>query len=162
MSAALTTAAPRTPTPSGSGQMQLITVDVRGQAWGIPIDAVREVLSAQSITPVPLAPPAVVGVLNLRGRIVTLLDLRVPLGMAPTDKPEEAMQVVVEHEGELYSLIIDAVGDSLSLDAVELEAPPKTMDSHWRGLTQGIVKNDGQLLLILSLDRLVQAVSVAD
>jgi purine-binding chemotaxis protein CheW len=141
--------------------IQLISVDVRGQSWGIPISAVREVLSAQSITPVPLAPPAVVGVLNLRGRIVTLLDLRVPLGLEPTAEPARAMQVVVEHEGELYSLIIDAVGESLSLDGGELEAPPKTMDCRWRDLTQGIVKNGDQLLLILSLDRLVQAVSVA-
>lgn len=149
------------PLGAAAQPIQLISVEVLGQSWGIPIGAVREVLSAQSITPVPLAPPAVVGVLNLRGRVVTLVDLRIPFGLEPTQDPAKAMQVVIEHEGELYSLIIDDVGESLNLLAGDLEAPPKTMDSRWRGLTQSIVKTDGNLLLVLSLDRLVQAVSAA-
>ena len=144
---------------TGAGELQLISVEVMGQSWGIPIAAVREVLGPQSITPVPLAPPALAGSLNLRGRIVTVLDLRTPLGAAPTEAPEQAMEIVVEQGGELYSLLIDAVGESLSLPAAALEPPPQTMNSRWRGLTDGIVKMDGQLLLVLSLQRLVAAIA---
>lgn len=146
---------------TADGTLQLISVAILGQSWSIPIGAVREVLGAQAITPVPLAPPAVAGALNLRGRIVTLLDLRVPLGLEPTVAPERSMQVVVEHQGELYSLIIDGVGDSVSVAAREVEPAPRTMDPRWRGLTEGIVKTGDGLLLILSLDRLVESVSIA-
>jgi purine-binding chemotaxis protein CheW len=139
--------------------LQLISVEVVGQSWGIPIAAVREVLGPQPLTPIPLAPPAVAGSLNLRGRIVTVLDLRATLGLGPTAQPEQATEIVIEQAGELYSLMIDGVGDALSFPATALEPPPQTMDSRWRGLTDGIVKLDGHLLLVLSLDRLLAAVA---
>ncbi|MDO9714229.1 chemotaxis protein CheW [Paracraurococcus lichenis] len=140
---------------------QSVSVVVAGQSWGIPIAAVREVLGPQAITPVPLAPPAVAGSLNLRGRIVTVLDLRTALGLPPTVSPERATEVVVEQEGNLYSLLIDEIGDAMDLAAGTVEAPPQTMDARWRALATGIVKLDGRLLLLLDLDRLLGAVGTA-
>lgn len=145
----------------GAAPLQLISVEVVGQSWGIPIAAVREVLGPQPLTRIPLAPAAVAGSLNLRGRIVTVLDLRATLGLGPTTAPEKATEIVIEQAGELYSLMIDAVGDALSFPATALEPPPQTMDARWRGLTDGIVKLDGHLLLVLSLDRLLAAVATA-
>lgn len=140
---------------------QSVSVVVAGQSWGIPIAAVREVLGPQGITPVPLAPPAVAGSLNLRGRIVTVLDLRVALGLGPTESPERATEVVVEHGGDLYSLLIDEIGDAMDLSAGTIEAPPQTMDPRWRALATGIVKLEGRLLLTLDLERLLGAVGDA-
>jgi purine-binding chemotaxis protein CheW len=140
---------------------QSVSVVVAGQSWGIPIAKVREVLGPQAITPVPLAPPAVAGSLNLRGRIVTVLDLRTTLGLEPTAAPERATEVVVEHDGDLYSLLIDEIGDAMDLSAGSIETPPQTMDPRWRALATGIVKLDGRLLLMLDLDRLLGAVGTA-
>jgi purine-binding chemotaxis protein CheW len=142
-------------------ELQLVSVEVVGQSWGIPIAAVREVLGPQPLTPVPLAPPAVAGSLNLRGRIVTVLDLRATLGLGRTAEPEQATEIVIEQDGELYSLMIDKVGDALTFPMAALEAPPQTMDGRWRSLTDGIIKQDGSLLLVLALDRLLAAVATA-
>jgi purine-binding chemotaxis protein CheW len=147
-------------TASASAHIQTVSVVVAGQNWGIPIAKVREVLGPQTITPVPLAPRAVAGSLNLRGRIVTVLDLRTTLGLPPTAEPAAASEVVVEHGGDLYSLLIDAVGDATALPAEAVEPPPQTLDAAWRALTSGIVKLDGQLLLVLDLDSLLRAVTV--
>lgn len=160
MTAALATA-PTAPVAAAATQLQLISVEVVGQSWGIPIDAVREVLGPQPLTRIPLAPAAVAGSLNLRGRIVTVLDLRATLGLGPTVAPEQATEIVIEQDGELYSLMIDGVGDALTFPINAMEPPPQTMDSRWRGLTDGIVKLDGHLLLVLSLDRLLAAVATA-
>ena len=141
--------------------LQLVSVEVVGQSWGIPIAAVREVLGPQSLTPVPLAPPAVAGFLNLRGRIVTVLDLRATLGLGRTEEPERATEIVIEQDGELYSLMIDGVGDALTFPASAMEQPPQIMDARWRGLTDGIIKLDGKLLLVLGLDRMLAAVATA-
>jgi purine-binding chemotaxis protein CheW len=97
---------------SGSGrahgiQQSFVTASIAGQRIGIPIAEVQDVLNKQKIHNIPLSLPAVVGALNLRGRIVTALDLRLCLNLAPCAAPESAMSIVVEYENELYSLLVD-------------------------------------------------------
>ena len=92
-------------------QQSFLTASIAGQRIGIPIAEVQDVLNKQKIHKIPLSPPAIVGALNLRGRIVTALDLRLCLNLEPCAVPESAMSIVVEDENELYSLLVDEIGD---------------------------------------------------
>jgi purine-binding chemotaxis protein CheW len=134
---------------------ELVTVTVGGQLFGIPVLQVQDVLGTQRITRIPLASDEIAGSLNLRGRIVTAIDLRVRLGLANTAERDGRMSVVVEHGGELYSLLVDAVGEVLNIDPAALERNPGTLDAGWRDVSAGICKLDGQLLVVLDVARLL-------
>jgi purine-binding chemotaxis protein CheW len=127
----------------------LVTMQVAGQACGISVESVRDVLGGQVISRIPLAPQAIAGSLNLRGRIVTVLDVRILLELGPTEAPEMAMNVVIEHRGELYSLLVDQVGDVLEVDPGKVEAVPQTVMPTWKSVSAGIVKLKSDLVLIL-------------
>ena len=131
---------------------QFVTFTIGGQLCGIPVLQVRDVLAPQEITPIPLAPPAVAGSLNLRGRIVTSVDLRVRLGLPTGDVGQDRMSVVVEHHGDLYSLIIDSVGEVLELSSEKRERLPATLDASWSSYSTGIYRLDDGLLLVLDID----------
>ena len=131
---------------------QFVTFTIGGQLCGIPVLQVRDVLASQEITPIPLAPPAVAGSLNLRGRIVTSVDLRVRLGLPTGGVDQDRMSVVVEHHGDLYSLIIDSVGEVLEPSSEKLERTPATLDASWSGFSTGIYRLDDGLLLVLDID----------
>ena len=102
----------------------LITVTVGGQLFGIPVLHAQDVLNPQRIVRIPLAPKAIAGSLNLRGRIVTAIDLRSCLGLPPCAEPSKSMSVVTEREGELYSLLVDSVGEVMTLSPDSFEATP--------------------------------------
>jgi len=132
-----------------------VTVRLGGQLLGIPVLAVQDVLSSQKITRIPLAPPWVAGVLNLRGRIVTAIDLRHRLGLPERSDDGKDMSVVVEHRGEPYSLQIDSVGDVLDLGDEAMEKNPVTLDQRWREVSRGIFRLESELLAILDVEKLL-------
>jgi len=134
---------------------ELVTVSIADQLLGIPVLSVHDVLGPQRMTKIPLAPAAVAGVLNLRGRIVTAIDLRVRLGLEPRPETEPGMSVVVEHDGEPYSLLIDKVGDVLSVPAETFEQNPTTLDPRWRGISAGIYRLEDELLVALDVVKLL-------
>lgn len=138
-----------------TGSQDYVTIKVYGQTLGIPVLAVHDVLNAQQITTIPLAPDWVAGVLNLRGKIVTAINLRRRLGLPPLEGDKKSMSVVVEHREEPYSLQIDSVGEVLSLDDQLFEKNPVTLDPRWREVSRGIYRLDGELLPILDVDRLL-------
>ncbi len=139
----------------------LVTIRVANQPLGIPVGFVRDVLGPQGISRIPLAPSAIAGSLNLRGRIVTVLDLRTMMSLSRTEAPEKAMNVVIDLDGELYSLLVDQVGDVLSVDESTVEALPHTVAPEWRAVSSGIVKLKDELVLILVPDTLLAMASVA-
>jgi purine-binding chemotaxis protein CheW len=130
----------------------LVSIQVGEQAFGVPVLSVQDVIAQTTINTVPLAPPEVAGSLNLRGRIVTAVDLRMRLGMAPRAPDERFMCVIVERSGELFALLVDDVGDVLWLPAGELEPAPVTLSAAWRSLCDGLYRLEGQLLLALRVD----------
>lgn len=144
-----------------TGTQDFVTVKLAGQLLGIPVLAVHDVLNAQKITHIPLAPNWVAGVLNLRGRIVTAIDLRRRLGLEARAEDEASMSVVVEHHGEPYSLQIDSVGEVLSLDDAAFEKNPVTLDAVWRDVSRGIYRLENQLLAILDVSKLLDFESQA-
>ncbi len=133
----------------------VLTLTVAGQQCGVPVLSVRDVLGVQTITPIPLAPREVAGSLNLRGRIVTAVDLRARLGLPPREARRGAMSVVVEVGGELYSLLADEVGEVLSLASEERAPNPPTLDHLWRDVSLGVHRQGGSLLVIFDVDKLL-------
>lgn len=132
-----------------------VTMTIENQLFGIPVLLVRDVLGPQHINIIPLAPPEVAGSLNLRGRVVTAIDVRKRLGLPPRSDDDPSMSVVVEHGNELYSLIIDSVGEVLSLPASASEGIPATLDDTWRSITNGIYQLKDQLMVELDIDRIL-------
>lgn len=134
-----------------------LTILIADQIFGIPILQVQDVLGEQRVTKVPLAPRAVAGSLNLRGRIVTAIDVRACLGLPPLEtRNERSMSVVVENNGELYSLMIDKVGDVMSLEKTQFEKSPSTLDPQWRDVCRGIYRLQDRLLVVLDVPRLLE------
>lgn len=132
-----------------------VTMSIAEQMFGIPVLKVQDVLGAQTITRVPLAPPEVAGSLNLRGRIVTAIDVRLRLGLPKRDTGKPVMSVVVEHEGELYSLLVDSVGEVLSLNTGDYQRNPPTLNLRLRDFSDGIYRLNGTLLVVLSVMQLL-------
>ncbi|MBX9574812.1 MAG: chemotaxis protein CheW [Caulobacteraceae bacterium] len=132
-----------------------VQVTVAGQTFGIPVLGVQDVIAPVKIDAVPLAPPEVAGSLNLRGRIVTAIDLRRRLSAPPRGEADAHMCVIVERSGDLYALQVDDVGDVLWLSRDDLVATPVTIDAGWRALCRGLHRLDDGLMLILDVDQVL-------
>jgi purine-binding chemotaxis protein CheW len=134
---------------------EYVTAIIGSQLFGLPIRRVQDVFMPERVTRVPLAPPEIAGVLNMRGRIVTLIDLRTRLGLPARQETGEVMAIGVESRGESYGLLIDAIGEVLKLDEGAREANPANLDSELARVSAGIHRLDGQLLIALDVDRLL-------
>jgi purine-binding chemotaxis protein CheW len=134
---------------------EYVTVAIDDQWFGIPVLTVQDVLGETKIASIPLAPPEVAGSLNLRGRIVTAVNPRVRLGLPEKSGHASEMSIVVEYNGELYSLMIDIVGEVLSLPAERFERNPTTLDPRWREISAGIYRLDDRLLVVMDVGRLL-------
>jgi purine-binding chemotaxis protein CheW len=133
-----------------------VTLTVAEQVFGIPVLKVRDILGPQRITRVPLAPPEVAGALNLRGRIVTAIDVRTRLGIGTAADIKSSMSVVVDIHGELYSLIVDKIGEVMSLPNSDFERNPATLDARWQEVSRGIYRLKDCLLVVLDVARLLR------
>jgi purine-binding chemotaxis protein CheW len=140
---------------SHSGQIQYVTVFIGGQLFGLPIHKVHDVFVPESMTRVPLSAPEVAGVLNLRGRIVTAINMRRRLGLPQREGNHGIMAVGIEYRGESYGLIIDEVGEVLNLDASGREANPANLDARWAEISGGVHRLSGQLMVILDVERVL-------
>lgn len=128
------------------------TFSVDDRYVGIPVDRVQEVLLAQPLTPVPLAHDHISGLLNLRGQIVTAIDLRARLGLAPREADAPSANVIVTTDDGPLSLLVDGLGDVVPVDDATFEPPPDTLDADTARSIKGAFKLDDALLLDLDLD----------
>ena len=140
---------------SSEEERQFVTLTVAGQLCGVPVLGVRDILSEQAITRIPLAPPEIAGSLNLRGRIVTAIDLRRRLRLPPAPTGAPWMSVVTEQGGELYALLVDQVSEVMSLRSDAFERNPLTLPPSWAAFSSGIFRLDGSLLVVLNVERLL-------
>lgn len=120
---------------------------------GINVRQVQEVIRYQKMTRVPLAPPVVQGLINLRGQIVTAIDLRCWLNLPRNDSGKPPMNVIVRDGSNAVSLLVDRIGDVISVSDDLFELPPSTVRSGLRGLMLGAYKLPGKLLLLLDTAR---------
>ena len=134
---------------------EYVTAMIGGQLFGLPILRVQDVFHPERLTRVPLAPPEIAGVLNLRGRIVTLIDMRRCLGLERREDDALAMAIGVESGGESYGLLIDSVGEVLQLDDGAREPNPINLDSRLARVSAGIHRLDGRLLMMVDIDRVL-------
>ena len=141
--------------PAVGGQLATFWLD--GDLYGVEVEHVQEVLKSQGLTRVPLAPAAVAGLINLRGQVVTAIELRERLGRPPRPESTDAVVIVVRLHGEAVSLLVDSIADVVDVAAGDFETPPDTLDGQARELIRGAYKLDGQLLLALDVQKAVGA-----
>jgi len=132
-----------------------VTLTIADQLCGVPVLGVRDILAEQPITRIPLAAAEIAGSLNLRGRIVTAIDLRERLNLPPAPQGTARMSVVAEQNGELYALLVDQVSEVLRLPDNAFEANPPTLPTVWAEHSTGVYRLDGRLLVVLDVARLL-------
>jgi purine-binding chemotaxis protein CheW len=137
------------------GENQYCTFFLQGLCFGLEVMRVQEIIRHQPMTRVPLAPPVVRGLINLRGQIVTALDLRRRLDFPDRAEDSAPVNVVVQTPDGAVSLLVDEIGDVLAVRERDFELPPETLRGAARDLIRGAYKLEGRLLLILDTDRVV-------
>lgn len=128
---------------------QLCTFTVAETLLGLEVEHVQEVLRFHEMARVPLASDTIEGLINLRGQIVTAIDMRRRFSLPPRDDEQRPMNVVLSPSHGSVSLLVDDIGDVLDLDDQAMESPPATLDPAYQDLIRGVYKLDGRLLLML-------------
>lgn len=139
-----------------TGITEFVTAMIGGQLFGLPISRVQDVFMPDRLTRVPLASDDVAGVLNLRGRIVTAIDMRARLGLPKHDNGRPPMAVGVDMRGESYGLLIDNIGEVLKLPNDSREVNPVNLDPRMAKMAGGVHRLDGQLMVVLDVDRVLE------
>jgi purine-binding chemotaxis protein CheW len=134
---------------------EFVTVAIGDQLFGLPISRVQDVFVPDRLTRVPLAPPDIAGLLNLRGRIVTAIDMRARLGLGPRARGQEVMAIGIEVRGESYGLLVDSVGEVVNLSTQAMEPKPANLESNLARVATGIHRLESQLLVVLDVDRVL-------
>lgn len=136
-----------------SDTRQLCTFLIDNMLFGVDVMNVQEVIRYQEMTAVPLASSTVRGLINLRGQIVTAIDMRARLGIAARDVSELPMNVVATTADGVVSLLVDEIGDVLEVEERTFERAPETLSATFRELVPGVFKLDGRLLLLLDAEK---------
>jgi purine-binding chemotaxis protein CheW len=132
------------------------TFFLQGTCFGIHIQQVQEVLEYQEITPIPLSPPVLPGIINLRGQILPSIDLKIRLGLSGAEAARQPMMIVVRTEDGPINLLVDKIGGVIDVDPEQLEAPTETLKPGVRAVTSHVCKLDKQLLLLLDTEKVIQ------
>ena len=134
---------------------EYVTAMIGSQLFGLPISQVQDVFMPERLPRVPLSPSEIDGVLTLRGRIVTVIDMRARLGMPKNDDGKPPMAIGVDLRGESYGLLIDQIGEVLKLPDDGCEDNPVNLDPRMAKLAGGVHRLDGQLMVVLDVDRVL-------
>ena len=134
---------------------EYVTVVLGEQTFGLPIARVQDVFVPERLTHVPLAPPEVAGILNLRGRIVTAIDMRSRLDLPLRPEGQSVMAIGIELKGESYGLLVDSVGEVVKFADHACEPKPVNFDARLARVAAGVVRLESQLMVILDVDRVL-------
>lgn len=135
---------------------KFVTIRICKQLFGFSATEVKDILLPQNVTTVPLVSSEVLGLLNLRGRIVTVIDLRVKMGMEPSENRKSHKSLVVEYHDNLYSFVVDEVTGVYDINLSEIEHNPENLSEEWKGYCSGIYKLEKELMVILNVDGLLR------
>lgn len=136
-------------------QLKVLIVKLVDQQFGVPVNLIRDIFKPTNLTAVPLSSPEIWGVINLRGRIVTAIDLRTLLSLPKRQENERFMMVALEYENELFSIVVDSVMEVIDLDGENLEPNPSTLGDRLKEMSQGIYKMEDELMCILDLKKII-------
>lgn len=145
---------------TGNTQVQFATFYLEGLLFGIDVMQVQEIIRYQEMTPAPLSSAEVEGLINLRGQIITAIDLRKRLSMSNREDAKLPMNVVVRTEDGTVSLLVDEIGDVLEVENGSFEVPPTTVPDSCRAFINGVYKLEDKLLLTLDTEKVVDVQSV--
>lgn len=134
---------------------QWVTFYLAEEKYGVPVAQVREVLRYSEITPVPGAPDYVIGIINLRGNVVTVLDTRKRFALPPNDVDDSTRVVIIEVEEQVVGILVDSVSDVVRLKTGEIETAPNVGNDESSKYIQGVASRDGNLLILVDLHKLL-------
>jgi purine-binding chemotaxis protein CheW len=146
----------RTESHSNGPSTEYVTAMIGGQLFGLPIACVQDVFMPDRMTQVPLSSPDIAGILNLRGRIVTVIDMRCRLGVPQQKSEQPPMAIGIECRGESYGLLIDDIREVMMLPDSMRETNPVNLDPLLAQVSSGVIRLDAQLLVVLDIDRVLQ------
>ena len=141
--------------------VEYVTATIGDQFFGLPIARVQDVFAPQRTTMVPLAGPEIAGLINLRGRIVTMIDMRRRLDLKAQGDGRRMMAIGVEYKGESYGLLIDEIGEVVKLTASSREDIPINLDGRLARVSSGVHRLDGRLMVVLDVERVLDIVATA-
>lgn len=144
-----------------NASQQFCTFLLDGKLFGVPVPQVQEVIRFQQMTPVPLAPATIEGMINLRGQIVIAIDLRRRISLPERSKKELPINVVVRAADGAISLLVDEIGDVIEVEHSTFETPPETVSPSVREMILGVHKLEGRLLHVLDTERACQVTTAA-
>ncbi len=133
--------------------MQWVTFRLGDEKYGINVMQVQEVLRITEIAPVPGAPPYVLGIINLRGNVVTVIDTRSRFGLMPKEPDDSTRIVIIESEGHIIGIQVDSVAEVADLRASEIETAPNVGNEESSKYIQGVTSKDNQLLILVDLNK---------
>jgi purine-binding chemotaxis protein CheW len=139
---------------------QLSTFMVGKYLFGVDVALVQEIMRVRSMTPVPLSVPEIAGLINLRGEVLTAVDLRVLFGLDPADTSSNPINIVVRVDDEPVSLLVDAIGGVVDVSTLPFQSTPSTVDHKARALIQGAYTLPDQLLLALDARKVLADLAV--
>lgn len=142
-------------------KQQYATFSLAGNYFGVRVEAVQEILRMQQMTPVPLAPSVVSGLINLRGQIVTAIDLRRRLEIRDREPGEVPVNVVVRSADGIMSLLVDEIGDVVEVSDETFEPPPETLSTQARSMVRGVHKLSQRLMHVLDTDKITGEIGAA-
>jgi purine-binding chemotaxis protein CheW len=134
---------------------EYVTVTIGDHLFGLPIFRVQDVFVPARLTRVPLAPPEVAGILNLRGRVITAIDMRARLDLGARAKDAPVMAIGIELRSESYGLLVDSVGEVMTLSNSACEPNPANLDPRLSRVAAGVYRMEGQLMVVLDVDRVL-------
>lgn len=147
---------PQQDTMTDATMTEYVTAKIGHELFGIPISRVQNVFLVERLTRVPMAPAHVAGILNLRGRILTAVDIRPKLGLPRRESTAQPMAIGIDYRGESYGLIIDEIGEVLKLPDSDCAPNPVNLDAGLARFAAGIYQLDSRLLVLLDVDRILQ------
>ncbi len=137
--------------------LQWVTFKLEGEAYGINVMQVQEVLRVSEITPVPGAPSYVLGIINLRGNVVTVLDTRMRFGLPVYETDDASRVVIVESNGNVLGILVDSVAEVVYLRSSEIETAPNVGNDESSKYIQGVYSNEGSLLILVDVNKLLSS-----
>lgn len=135
--------------------VQLVTFRLGGETYGIDVMNVQEVLRISEIAPVPGAPEYVLGIINLRGNVVTVVDTRARFGLPSSETNDASRIVIVESENQVVGILVDSVAEVVELNQSEIDVPPNVGNEDSARYVQGVANRESDLLIVIDLDKLL-------
>jgi purine-binding chemotaxis protein CheW len=143
------------PVTDARGQMQCVTFELDAETYGINVMQVQEVLREIEVAPVPGAPHYVIGIINLRGNVVSVIDARIRFGLSTIERTDMTRIIVIEVQQQIIGILVDSVAEVVDVKMSEIETAPNVGNDESSRYIDGVVSRDDKLLILVDLDKLL-------